>query len=246
VVSQISKFDVIFHLAALARIQPSLKNPSKALENNFMSTVNILEYARENKVPVVYAGSSSKHHAPYGSAYAWSKWGGEQLCQLYTECYDLPTAICRFYNVYGPYQLEDGEYSTVIGIFEKRFRNNESLTITGDGEQRRDFTHVEDIVDGLIKCSWVLESNRSHRVSGEIFELGSGVNFSINELAGLFGIDYPKEYIPARNGEYDFTLCDYSKANEILGYKPVKSMKSYVKEFISKHDKNKVIWARCS
>jgi len=233
------KPDMIFHLAALARIQPSLTNPSKALENNFLSTVNILEYGRENNIPIVYAGSSSKHHAPYGSPYAWSKWGGEQLCELYSTCFQLPTAVCRFYNVYGPYQLEEGEYSTVVGIFEKQYRNNEPLTITDKGEQRRDFTHVEDIVSGLVKCgrSLVIPNEYHAKVSGEIFELGSGVNFSINELATLFGEDYPTKYIPAREGEYPVTLCDYSKASKMLGYKPVKSMELYVKEFLSNHGK---------
>ena len=232
------KPDIIFHLAALARIQPSLSNPSKALENNFSSTVNVLEYGREEDVPVVYAGSSSKHHAPYGSPYAWSKWGGEQLCELYTTCFDLPTAICRFYNVYGPHQLEEGEYSTVVGIFEKQYRNNKPLTITDDGKQRRDFTHVEDIVDGLIRCGKGLSSSDDGVViKGEIFELGSGVNFSINELAKLFGKNYPTKYIPAREGEYPVTLCDYSKANEMLGYKPVKSIKLYVEEFVSNQGK---------
>jgi len=233
------KPDMIFHLAALARIQPSLTNPSKALENNFLSTVNILEYGRENNIPIVYAGSSSKHHAPYGSPYAWSKWGGEQLCELYSTCFQLPTAVCRFYNVYGPYQLEEGEYSTVVGIFEKQYRNNEPLTITDKGEQRRDFTHVEDIVSGLVKCgrSLVIPNEYHAKVSGEIFELGSGVNFSINELATLFGKEYPTKYIPAREGEYPVTLCDYSKASKMLGYKPVKSMELYVKEFLSNHSK---------
>ena len=138
----------------------------------------------------------------------------------------MNTSICRFYNVYGQYQIEDGAYSTVIGIFERQYRNNEPLTITADGQQRRDFTHVDDIVDGLIRCS-------QHDLKAEFFELGSGVNYSINELADLFGKDYPRKYIPARKGEYDKTLCDYSKAEFKLGWKPKHDLEDYIKEAIS-------------
>ena len=113
------EYDVIFHIGALARIQPSLKSPHKTLFNNFVSTLNILEYARLNNLPLVYAGSSSYHHGLYSSSYAWSKYSGEELCKLYSSIYDLSTSICRFYNVYGPYQIEDGDYSTILGIFEK-------------------------------------------------------------------------------------------------------------------------------
>jgi UDP-glucose 4-epimerase len=216
------KPDVIFHLAALARIQPSLKDPEPHIKNNFLSTVNILEFARENSIPVVYAGSSSYHHGLYSSPYAWSKWSGEELCKLYSSVYDVSTSICRFYNVYGPYQLEDGDYSTVLGIFEKQYRNGEPLTITADGKQRRDFTHVEDIVDGLVRCS-------QHNFKAQFFELGSGVNYSINEVADMFGKDYPREYISARKGEYDRTLCDYSVAELKLGWKPKHSLENYMK-----------------
>ena len=219
------RYDVIFHIAALARIQPSLKHPYKTIYNNFTSTLNILEYARENGIRFVYAGSSSFHHGLYESSYAWSKWSGEELCKLYSNVYDVSTSICRFYNVYGPHQIEDGTYSTVMGVFEKQYREGSPLTITNKGEQRRDFTHVDDIVDGLAKCS-----EQSFR--GEIFELGRGVNFSINEIADMFGKDYPREYIPKRKGEYDETLCDYSRANRMLGWKPIRNIEDYIKGFV--------------
>ena len=214
--------DVIFHIGALARIQPSLTDPLPHIKNNFISTLNILDYARVKNIPVVYAGSSSFHHGLYESPYAWSKWSGEELCKLYSNVYDLKTSICRFYNVYGPHQLEDGDYSTVIGIFERQYRNGETLTITADGQQRRDFTHVEDIVDGLVRCA-------SGDFKAEFFELGTGTNYSINEVADLFGKDYPKKYLPARRGEYDVTLADYSKAELKLGWKPTKNLEEYIK-----------------
>ena len=219
------EYDVIFHMAALARIQPSIKNPHKTIFNNFVSSLNVFEYARKNNTKVVYAGSSTFHHGLYSSPYAWSKYSGEELCKLYSSVYDLSTAICRFYNVYGPYQLEDGDYSTVLGIFEKQYREGKPLTITADGEQRRDFTYIDDIVDGLVKCS-------EHNFKAEFFELGKGVNYSINEIADMFGKDYPREYISARKGEYDVTLADYSKAKLKLGWEPKGEINSYIKSVI--------------
>ena len=224
--------DVVFHLAALARIQPSIINPHKSIYNNFIGTLNVFEYARDKDIPLVYAGSSSKHHAPYGSPYAWSKYSGEQICKLYSECYDLPTIICRFYNVYGPYQILDGAYAAVIGIFEEQYQNKKPLTITGDGEQRRDFTHVDDIVDGLVRSFRAMHGEVDMRFAGEEFELGRGKNYSINEVANMFGEDYPKEYIPPRKGEYDKTLCVDNKAQELLGWKPTKDLTNHVQLFL--------------
>ena len=215
--------DVIFHIAALARIQPSLIRPQETIEANVNGTLNILELARKNNTPVIFAGSSSFHHGLYGSSYAWSKHAGEQLCKLYSEVYGLSTSICRFYNVYGPHQLEDGEYSTVLGIFERQYRNNEPLTITGKGEQRRDFTHVDDIVDGLYRCM-------DKDLKAEIFELGRGVNHSINEIVDMFGAE--RKYIPARSGEYDVTLCTDTKAHEMLGWTPTRNLEDYIKTVI--------------
>jgi len=220
-----NEYDVIYHLAALARIQPSIKNPHETINNNFVSTLNVLEVARQNDIRFIYAGSSSFHHGLYESPYAWSKFSGEDLCKLYSNVYDIDTAICRFYNVYGPYQLEKGAYATLMGIFENQFRNKEPLTIVGTGKQRRDFTHVNDIVDGLIKCS-------EQPFHGEIFELGSGINYSINEIANMFGKDYPKKYIPKRSGEYDVTLADYTLANKVLNWQPRLKVSNYIKKIV--------------
>jgi len=226
-----NEFDLIFNVAALARIQPSLSDPVKAISNNFNSALHVLEWARENNTPVTFSGSSTLHHGLWGSPYAWSKYAGEQLCELYNKVYDLPTAICRFYNVYGEHQLEDGAYATVVGIFEKQYRNGKPLTVTGDGEQRRDFTHIDDIVDGLVRCGLNLLTDT--KVSnGQAYELGRGLNFSINEIAKMFD-DAEVEYIPARKGEYPFTLADYTKAKEELGWKPSLNIKDYISEVIS-------------
>ena len=218
------EYDVIFHMASLARIQPSIKNPHKTLFNNFVSTLNILELARRNSTRFVYAGSSSLHHGLYGSPYAWSKFSGEELCKLYSSVYDVETSICRFYNVYGDYQIKEGTYATVLGIFQNQYENKEPLTIVGDGEQRRDFTHVDDIVDGIVRAS------EEYFKECEIFELGRGVNFSINEIVDMFGKDCPREYIEQRPGEYDVTLADYSHAQDLLNWKPTRNIEDYIKK----------------
>ena len=225
-------YSTIFHVAALARIQTSLKDPLMHITNNFMSTLNVMEFARKINVPVVYAGSSSKHHGLYGSPYAWSKFSGEELCRLYSSVYDVSTSICRFYNVYGPHQLEDGPYCTVVGVFMNQYKEGIPLTITGNGEQRRDFTHVDDIVDGLVRVNRAMHGEVDMRYNGAEFELGRGVNHSMNEVADYFGKNYPREYIPARDGEYDRTLCEDKKTQELLDWNPTINLDDYIRDFV--------------
>tara|TARA_Y100000588_G_scaffold28559_1_gene27928 strand:+ start:8 stop:862 length:855 start_codon:yes stop_codon:yes gene_type:complete len=219
--------DLVFHLAALPRIQPSFKNPTTTFKTNVEGTINLLDWCKEKNIPLVYAGSSSTHGSVYKNPYTFTKWQGEELCKLYSKVYSLQTAICRFYNVYGPYQLTEGEYCTVIGIFERQHKNNEALTITGDGEQRRDFTHVEDIVDGLIKCAFDLITDENSKANGETFELGRGVNYSINEVANMFGGE--KKYISQKKGEVRDTLCVDLKANKLLNWNSKRNLEDYIK-----------------
>ena len=223
------KPDVIFHLAALARIQPSLVYPKPALEVNFNGTLNVLEWARHNDVQVIYAGSSSKHHGVHNSPYAWSKFGGEQLCELYSKVYDLNTTICRFYNVYGPHHIRTGDYATVLGIFEEQYLKNQTLTITSDGEQRRDFTHVDDIAEALILCV-----GKDFRA--EEFELGRGKNYSINQIADMFGDGCSRKYIPARVGEYPETLMTDDNAKNKLDWEATKNIEDYIKGWVKEND----------
>ena len=229
-VLEMNEYDVIFHMAALARIQPSIKYPHKTILNNFVSTLNVLEAARKNNTQVIYAGSSTRHHGIFKSPYAWSKLSGEHLCELYSNVYDLNTSICRFYNVYGKYHIDSGDYATVLAIFERQWLNGETITVTNDGEQRRDFTHIDDIVEALV--SIVGKDFRA-----EDFELGRGVNFSINEIADCFGKDYPREYLPERPGEYDMTLADSSKAKELLNWNPTLNIKDYIEQWIYEQKK---------
>ena len=218
-------YDLIFHLAARARIQPSLENPYRTFQSNVIGTENILEYARVKDIPIVYAGSSSVHGDVYANPYTFTKWQGDELCKLYTKVFGLSTVICRFYNVYGEYQLTDGDYCCVLGIFERQYKDGRPLTITGDGEQRRDFTYVGDIVDGLVRCG-----ENINEICGEEFELGNGENYSINELAEAFGANYPVTYIKERKGEIRNTLCQDENANELLGWNPRGNIVKFIEE----------------
>ena len=219
------KPDVVYHLAALARIQPSFINPANTLEVGILGTMNILEWVREKDCKVIFAGSSSVHSGKMKNPYTFSKVVADDLCLLYKKHFNIDTKICRFYNVYGPHQLTEGKYCTVVGIFERQYKTNEPLTITGDGEQRRDFTHIDDIVEGLILTS------QSDNFELDIVELGRGNNYSINELAAMF--DKETEYIDERPGEARETLCDISVANKDIGYEPKVNIEDYVKEVIS-------------
>ena len=216
--------DIIYHLAALARIQPSFQYPANTLEVGILGTMNILEWAKEKDCKVGFAGSSSVHSGKLENPYTFSKNVADDMCLLYKKHFDVDVSICRFYNVYGPHQLTEGEYCTVVGIFENQYKNKEELTITGDGEQRRDFTHVDDIVEGMILTA-------NSKDSWDNIELGRGKNHSINELAKMF--DWGYTYIPERPGEARETLCDVKETKEKIGYEPKINLKDYIKEVIS-------------
>ena len=217
------KPDVVYHLGALARIQPSFEFPANTLEVGILGTMNILEWVRqlENKPRMIFAGSSSVHSGKMKNPYTFSKVVADDMCLLYKEHFGVDVSICRFYNVYGPHQLTEGKYCTVVGIFQRQYQEGVELTITGDGEQRRDFTHIDDIVDGLILTS------ESETCWDEI-ELGRGNNYSINELAKMFNCGYT--YLPERPGEARETLCDISQAKEKIGYEPTRNIEDYIHE----------------
>lgn len=218
--------DVIFHMAATARIQPSFDSPTEVIYNNVESTINVLEFARSNnQIPVIFAGSSSVHSGHYKNPYTFSKWLSESSCKLYSELYQVPTTICRFYNVYGPNMISgDSEYATVLSIFDDRIKRDEPIEITSDGEQRRDFTHVDDICDGLIACIGRTDDRATE------FEFGRGENYSINEIVRMFiGDDlYPVKYVAERRGEARNTLTLSERARKELGYNPTKNVSDYI------------------
>jgi UDP-glucose 4-epimerase len=212
-------FDTVYHLAALARIQPSFKDPAKYFSIDAFGTCKVLEFARKCGAKFVYAGSSSAYAGPMLNPYAFAKFTGEELCRMYSNVYGMSTVIARFFNVYGDRQPTSGPYATVVGIFEGQTLNDEKLTVTGNGNQRRDFTHISDIVTGF-------ELLAHQNFAGEIYQLGTGKNYSINELASFFGGDV--EYIMARPGEAWSTLADHSEFSGRTGWKPTTDIKEYV------------------
>ena len=221
----LQNINVIFHLAALPRIQPSFENPNETLDINTKGTALVCEFARKNNIKIVYAGSSSFYGGVYLNPYAFSKWQGEEVCKLYSEVYGLSTVIARFFNVYGQRHVRTGPYATVVGIFEKQMLANESLTITGNGKQRRDFTNVKDICRALIEMSkdiW----------KGDIFNLGSGRNYSINDVAFMFKQDI--KYIARRPGEAWITLADIFKTKKLLNWTPKVNLQDWVLKWLEK------------
>ena len=217
-------FDLVFHLAALARIQPSFDNPRVSFDVNTVGTQEVLGFVRQIGAKLVYAGSSSRWHDPTRSPYAMHKYLGEELCKLYKKAYNMDVEICRFYNVYGPNEIIDGDYAAVIGIWRRQVRDSLPITVVGDGEQRRDFTHVDDIVDGLYKVA------TSKLVHQDAWELGTGINYSINEVYEMFKNKFGAEKInlPDQPGNYRKTLRENDDSLDKLGWKPQDKLLSYI------------------
>jgi len=225
-ISKISKsnFDCCFHLAAQSRVQPSFENPLECLRVNASGTMKVLEWVRYNHIKLVYAGSSSKHHNPSDSPYATTKYLGEELCKLYRKSYNVDVEIARFYNVYGPGENIDEKFGNVIGIWSYKILKGESLPIIGDGSQKRDFIHVNDIVDGLIKIAF---SNLKH---DDAWELGTGVNYSINQLFSFFNERFSvNSYnLPDQPGNYKETLRDNDDMLKLLNWIPEDRLKEHI------------------
>lgn len=212
--------DVVFHLAAIARIQPSFERPKDYFEVNANGTMHLVDWCSKNNVPLIYAGSSSKHSGKFKNPYTFSKDIGEEIITLYQRHYGLKSSIARFYNVYGPYQLLQGGYTTLIGRWLNNIEKGIPCEIYGDGEQRRDFTHVDDIVDALIK---IMEQ----KAYGYEFELGRGKNYSVNEVASMFRIK--PAYREGKPGEARNTLNTDKTAKEVLGWVAEKELRDYIK-----------------
>jgi len=183
-----------------------------------------MEWAKINNIKVVYAGSSSKHHDPSDSPYAMTKYLGEEICKLYKKSFSVNVEICRFYNVYGPGENIDEKFGNVIGIWSAKIKKNEPIPIVGDGEQKRDFIHVYDLVDGLIKIGF---SQKSHK---DAWELGTGINYSINDLFRLFNEKYNVDSvnIPDQPGNYRKTLRINDDTLNLLKWRPKDRLKNHI------------------
>ena len=224
----------VFHTAAEARIQASINNPLLSVNTNIVGTTNVLQASRLAGVKrVIYSMTSSV----YGNSnpvplvetqapdclnpYSVSKYAGEQMCKLYSNLYKLETASLRYFNVYGHREPSKGPYAPVVSKFINQHKAGEFLTIVGDGEQRRDFTHIDDVVDANI-----LAMTCETPLHGEVFNIGAGRNFSINELAQMISTKY--QYLPERPGEARETLADNSKARNLLGWNPTRKLEDFI------------------
>ena len=215
--------DFIFHMAAIARIQPSFNNPVDYFNTNANGTLNLLKFCSDYNIPILYAGSSSKHCGKIKNPYTFSKSIGEEIVELFQTHYNTQASIARFYNVYGDYQLTEGGYTTLIGRWISNLENNIQCEIYGDGEQRRDFTHVDDIVDALVLIM-------DKEAYGYEFELGRGKNYSVNEVADMFKLD--PVYKDAKQGEARNTLNTSIVAKEVLGWDPQIELPEYLKSIL--------------
>ena len=222
--------DYVLHLAAEARIQPSLVNPFLTTKTNVLGTLTVLQAARSFGVKrVVYSSTSSaygrKHKVPYNenmvpdclTPYSVSKVTGEEYCKLYTRLFGLSTVTLRYFNVYGKNQPLKNQYAPVVGLFMRQHGAGQPMTIVGDGLQRRDFTHVDDIVEANILAA--ISTNEA--VDGELFNIGTGVNYDMMDLATMIGKPMTNiTFLPERKGESRETLADISKAKRILNWEP--------------------------
>ncbi len=237
IVPIIAGADTVFHLAALPRVQYSIEHPIETNDTNVGGLVNVLTASKEGGVRrVVYSASSSAYGdqavmpltedmpAHPLSPYGLQKYIGELYSRMYSEVYDIETVSLRYFNVYGKNQDPEGAYALVIGKFLKQKAEGVPITITGDGEQTRDFTHVRDVV-----CANILASESAKVGKGEVMNIGAGANCSVNRLAELIG--GPVEHVPARL-EPKHTLADTTRARELLGWEPTITLEEGIRALL--------------
>ena len=228
--------DYVFHLAGLAEIIPSIKNPKKYFVNNVLGTVNVLEAAKKVKIKkFIYAASSSCYGTPkkiptsekekidLKHPYALTKFMGEELVMKYASLFRMPNISFRFFNVYGPRLNTSGQYSAVMGNFLSQTKNKKPLTIVGNGKQTRDFIHVDDLANAFIK---VIKS----KLIKKIYNLGSGKRTSINTIAKIFG--GKRKFIPLRPGEPKNSLANVSKLKKDINWKPKISIEKGIEKLL--------------
>jgi UDP-glucose 4-epimerase len=229
--------DTVYLTAALARVQPSMEDPITFNKVNVDGVLNVLEAARKANVRrVVYSASSSA----YGdtnvfptpeegteknplSPYGLQKYIGEQYCKLYSQIFDLDTVSLRYFNVYGEGMPLEGAYRTVISIFGEQYKSGMPLTYTNDGEQRRDFTYVGDVVSANI-----LAGDNLYPLNGDVFNVGNGNNYSVNEVMDMFG--GTKQFLENRI-EPSCTLADNSKLRNKFGWEPKGDLPAFIEQY---------------
>jgi UDP-glucose 4-epimerase len=215
---------VVYHMGEYSRIVQSFDEFDLTWEYNLRGTKEVITFCAMHDARLVYAGSSSKFgndgRDEHLNPYAWTKAKNVELIRNYHEWYGLDYVITYFYNVYGPGQIQDGRYATVIGLFERQYERGEPLTVVSPGTQTRDFTHIDDIVEGILTCA--------EKGQGDGYLLGTGREWQLLEVAKLFGRPYV--LTPALRGERVRGRAEATKARE-LGWAPRHSLDEYIAEF---------------
>ncbi|ELY67282.1 NAD-dependent epimerase/dehydratase family protein [Natrinema versiforme] len=241
VVDAMDSADIVFHEAALVSISQSVEDPRASHDRNVRGTLEVLEAARRCDARVVLASSAAiyghpdavpipeTHPADPTSPYGLDKLALDEYARLYHELYGLETVALRYFNVYGPGQPVN-DYSGVINIFLERARNDDPLTVFGDGEQTRDFVHVDDIVRANVLAA-------TGDVAGEAYNVGTGRRVTINELADMIvrhsESDAAVVHDEPREGDIRHSCADISKISEHLGYEPTISLEDGIRELVA-------------
>jgi len=228
--------DYVFHIAAEARIQPAIENPIEAVSINSVGTVTVLQCAREAGVKRVMYSSTSSGYGLINelpnvetqpddclNPYSVSKVNGEKLCSMYTDLFGLPTVIFRYFNVYGDRQPLRGQYAPVIGIFLRQRAAGEPLTIIGDGEQRRDFTYVGDVVSANVMSATTVVDPKAF---GQVYNVGSGINYSVNDVAAMISDETVN--VSPRLGEARLSLANNQKLRKTFGWEPTIKLEDWI------------------
>ena len=234
-IQELAKFmkgvDTVFHFAATPQVQYSIENPTD--NNNLHSLINILEASKLSKVKrFVFSSSAAvygnpkytpideKHPTDPLSPYALHKLIGEQYCKLYSNVYDLDTVCLRYFNVYGKRMANEGAYKSVLSVFKEQSNNNIPLTIVNDGEQKRDFVHVNDVVQANI-----LAASHTTKHNANIFNVGTGLGYTVNQIANMFGGNkrYGEERIEPKD-----SIADIAKINSELNWQSIEVLKKEI------------------
>ncbi|MBU1642677.1 NAD-dependent epimerase/dehydratase family protein [bacterium] len=220
--------DMVYHLGEYSRVEQSFDDIEKVWEFNKDGIFAVLEFVRKAGCKILYAGSSTKFGdgglGRSASPYAWTKATNTELVMNYGNWFNVPYAITYFYNVYGPREIQTGRYATLIALFKEKMKNSAPLTIVSPGTQKRNFTHIDDIIDGL-----VLVGENGY---GDEFGIGSGEAYTIKEIAEMFGGEI--EMLPERKGNR-MTADVISAKTQALGWQPKRKIKDYIEEIKANH-----------
>ncbi|AJI58106.1 3-beta hydroxysteroid dehydrogenase/isomerase family protein [Francisella philomiragia] len=217
------KPDMVYHLGEYSRVEQSFEDIDKVWEYNKEGIFKVLEFVKKAGCKILYAGSSTKFGdgglGRSASPYAWTKASNTELVENYGHWYGVPYAITYFYNVYGPREIQSGKYATLIALFKEKMRNNKPLTIVSPGTQKRNFTHIDDIIDALILVG--------ENGEGDEYGIGSEEAFSILDVAKMYGGEI--EMLPKRKGNR-MSAQVISEKTRKLGWRPKRKLIDYIEE----------------